>query len=200
MMASLLAFILLTAVVCAAAWTDVREQKVYNRLTYPAMLTGLLLWTLAGFFQEGHLHGAVDGLTRASLGLACGLIPFWVIFIMGGLNGGDVKLMGAVGALGAAAGTEASSGVTWEFVLDTAVIAMAVNLVIAIVVMVRCRLVKRTLSRLFTAALSTAAKTRADIPEDSPRIPFTVGIAVGSLLAGMKYLLGLNLPLMDWGA
>ena len=59
MMPSLIAFILLAAVVCAAAWTDVRKQKVYNKLTYPAMFAGVLLWTLAGFFQVETLHGGV---------------------------------------------------------------------------------------------------------------------------------------------
>ena len=33
----------LLAVVVLAAWTDVRDGKVYNWLTYPAALAGLLL-------------------------------------------------------------------------------------------------------------------------------------------------------------
>ncbi|MFV1959997.1 MAG: prepilin peptidase, partial [Planctomycetota bacterium] len=73
-----------------AVWTDVRDGKVYNRLTYPAALLGLVL--------NATVRPPGVGLGQASLGLAVGFIPLFLAFAVGGLGGGDVKLMGAVGA------------------------------------------------------------------------------------------------------
>lgn len=72
------------------AVTDVKSRRVPNLLTGPAILAGLAL------------HSALDGwrgLEHSFLGaLICGGI-FFVLFLTGGMGGGDVKLIAAVGAL-----------------------------------------------------------------------------------------------------
>lgn len=80
----------LVAVVVLAAWTDVRDGKVYNWLTYPAAVAGLLL--NAAFRPPGL------GLPQAALGLLVGFVPLFLAYAAGALGGGDVKLTGAVGA------------------------------------------------------------------------------------------------------
>ena len=80
----------LLAVVVLAATTDVRDGKVYNWLTYPAALAGLLLNTV--------VRPPGLGLGQAALGLAVGFVPLFLAYAAGGLGGGDVKLTGAVGA------------------------------------------------------------------------------------------------------
>ena len=80
----------LLAVVLLAAWTDVRDGKVYNWLTYPAAVAGLLL--NAAFRPPGL------GLPQAALGLLVGFVPLFLAYAAGALGGGDVKLTGAVGA------------------------------------------------------------------------------------------------------
>jgi prepilin peptidase CpaA len=77
------------AVACGAAVCDVRTRRIPNRLTYTAVLAGLALRLgLAGW------HGLLDGL----LGLLTGGGIFFLLFLVRGMGGGDVKLMGAIGS------------------------------------------------------------------------------------------------------
>jgi prepilin peptidase CpaA len=72
-----------------AAVTDVTRFKVYNLLTYPLLLSGLVYHCIVG---------GVDGFSASVLGLLMGAGCLLVLFLLGGIGGGDVKLMGAVGA------------------------------------------------------------------------------------------------------
>ncbi len=72
-----------------AAVTDIRERKVYNWLTYPLCVGGLVYHAI--FSGWGGLAASVAGL----------LFGFFIILIpcfMGGVGAGDVKLMAAIGA------------------------------------------------------------------------------------------------------
>lgn len=82
--------LVLILLVTAASLADVRQGKIPNFLTYPAALFGLCL--AAG-------EGGWEGLNGSLLGLAIGFCPFFVLYLLGGLGGGDVKLMASVGAL-----------------------------------------------------------------------------------------------------
>ena len=89
---------LATVVLFVAAWTDVRSHKIYNSLTYPAMIGGLLLAT----FADG--LGAQQSLTSISAGdslaglLGCGLLMLIPYHLSRG-GAGDVKLAMAMGSL-----------------------------------------------------------------------------------------------------
>jgi Flp pilus assembly protein protease CpaA len=74
---------------CVAAVTDLWSFKVHNLLTLPLLLSGLL-YHLA-------VHGG-PGLTASLQGAAFGLLVLFPFHLMGGIGGGDVKLMAAVGA------------------------------------------------------------------------------------------------------
>ena len=72
-----------------AGVTDFRYRKIPNWLTYPAIPIAVLLhWMIAGG------HAALLSLAGAALGLGI-LLPF---VLVGGLGGGDWKLVGALGA------------------------------------------------------------------------------------------------------
>jgi prepilin peptidase CpaA len=83
--------LLVVAIVCAA--TDLAKGRIYNAVTYPTMVLGLVvqLW----------LHGA-SGLWVALGGFAVGFFPAFLLFALGGMGGGDVKLLGAIGTLAGA--------------------------------------------------------------------------------------------------
>jgi prepilin peptidase CpaA len=82
--------LILVPLLLIASVTDVREQRIPNWLTYSVALAALIYRTGA----EGTL-GFVAGIEGLALGIGC-LLPFY----MGrGMGAGDVKLMGAVGAL-----------------------------------------------------------------------------------------------------
>ena len=176
-------FILLSVVLVIAAVTDLKTGKIFNWLTYPAILSGILVATTTGFLESG-LTGAGQGVRASLLGLLAAVVPFGLIFAAGGLGGGDVKLMGAIGTIGA----------DWLCVLDTAVYAFVAVAVIAMVIMVRQRILLQTLHRLLATAIFTAARLRARFPDDSPRLPFGLAACLGGLLAGVQHLFGVPMP------
>lgn len=98
--------VLLTLV---AAVTDLTRHKIYNWLTYPGMLLGLLLNGL-----ESGWPGVEDALTGWAV---CGGILV-VCLVLFNIGGGDVKLVAMLGAfLGLHQGIEA---MLWTFVIGGA--------------------------------------------------------------------------------
>jgi prepilin peptidase CpaA len=82
-------WILAAAFALTAGITDFRFRKIPNWLTYPAIPVAVLLhWIIAGG------HAALLSVGGAAMGL-CVLLPF---VLLGGLGGGDWKLIGALGA------------------------------------------------------------------------------------------------------
>lgn len=79
------AIILLTV----AAYIDWKEHRVPNWLTYSALLCGLAFHVMTG---------GVAGLGFSLLGAFAGLATLIVLYALGGMGAGDVKLMAATGA------------------------------------------------------------------------------------------------------
>lgn len=71
----------------AAAITDMRTRRIPNKLTVPVFFAGLLF---QGIFNGG------PGLLDALYGFGIGFGLLFVLWIIGGGGGGDVKLMGAL--------------------------------------------------------------------------------------------------------
>jgi len=77
------------AAVMIAAGTDLWKFRIYNVLTVPLLLTGILY------------HGLMAGRTGvvfSVLGVITGAAPLLWPYFKGGMGGGDVKLMAGVGA------------------------------------------------------------------------------------------------------
>lgn len=75
--------------VAVAAWTDLRERKLYNWNTYSGMLIGLAMHAWPG---------SPLALTDSLAGwLACGLLML-LCFVLMPVGGGDVKLLAMLGA------------------------------------------------------------------------------------------------------
>jgi prepilin peptidase CpaA len=70
----------------ALACVDIFKYKIYNIFIYPLLIAGLV--------YQGTRGNLADGLLGSLLGFAV-LLPFYVV---GGMGGGDVKLMAAFGA------------------------------------------------------------------------------------------------------
>lgn len=182
-MANWVAMGFLCVVLIAAAVCDFRTGRVPNLLTYPAIVIALLGWTAWGWLGTAE-PSVGDVLRRALVGLSAGLVPFAMIYAAGGLGGGDVKLMTAVGAITA----------SWPCVLSTAFYAFLLGGLFALVVMVRRGLVRQTFSNLFGAALVASARMKPELDQQTPRIPFAVAICFGGILAGMEILLDVSTP------
>lgn len=87
---SLLKFLLAAAVAAAAVTEDVRRRQIPNSLCAAVLLIGIL----SAGFSRGWL-GLADGM----LGAACAFAVFLIPYLLGGMGGGDVKLMAGFGAL-----------------------------------------------------------------------------------------------------
>lgn len=77
----------IVALTTTAAYTDIRRRKIPNALTIPFFLLG---WVYQGWF-----HGW-EGLSDGGLGFAVGFGTYFVLWMVAGGGGGDVKLMGAI--------------------------------------------------------------------------------------------------------
>ena len=77
----------------STAITDLRIKKIPNKITLPVFGAGLLYQAL--FNQLGEGVGR-PGLIDAAAAFATGFGMMWVLWMIGGGGGGDVKLMGAL--------------------------------------------------------------------------------------------------------
>jgi prepilin peptidase CpaA len=80
----------LIGILAVALTTDLQNRKIYNWLTFPAMLIGLAL--NVGF-------GGLHGLQSSMVGFFVGSLVFVLGYMMnsGNMGAGDVKLMAAIG-------------------------------------------------------------------------------------------------------
>ena len=76
--------------VTIAALFDLATKRIPNALTYGSWIWGLALAAALGGWA---------GLTDSALGFAGAFVPVLLMFLGGSIGGGDVKLMGGVGAL-----------------------------------------------------------------------------------------------------
>jgi len=100
------AVLILLVLLLAATATDIARHKIYNRMTYPGIVLGVIINTTP--------WGCTDWQSSL-LGLfSCGAIML-VCFVLFDIGGGDVKLIAMIGGfLGYEAGIEA---MLWTFVL-----------------------------------------------------------------------------------
>lgn len=79
----------LFAVLLICCYTDLRVQKVYNLVLFPAALAALVI---------SFLHGGPAQLVESLQGMLLGLGLLLLPFAWGGIGAGDVKLLSVVGA------------------------------------------------------------------------------------------------------
>ena len=75
---------------CAAVVDDLRHRVISNWITLGALACGLVYHVAR--------HGPV-GLLMAASGAALGFVAFLLFYLLGGMGGGDLKLMAGFGAL-----------------------------------------------------------------------------------------------------
>ena len=152
-----------------AAITDIRWQRIPNMLTYTTMVICLLYHiTFSG----------VQGLFFSLSGLALGMAFFMLPYLMGGMGAGDVKLLGAVGAVLGPKGV-------FEAALCTAIVGGIYALILLLIKHKDCRdLISRyaTTLKIF-AATGELYTIAAGENEKQPKLCYGVAIALGSLIA-----------------
>ncbi len=79
--------VVLVAVVAATA-TDLWKFRVYNVLTVPLLLSGLIYHAAVG---------GTAGLALSLLGTCAAALPFLPVYVKGGMGAGDLKLLAGIG-------------------------------------------------------------------------------------------------------
>ena len=83
------AYVVVAAVAAAACVIDLRERRIPNWLTFSAAGSGIAYHLFVNGFS---------GLGFAAGGWIVGVAIFFLPFLLRGLGGGDIKLLGALGA------------------------------------------------------------------------------------------------------
>lgn len=117
--------VVLLIVVLAAAVYDVRYRRIPNWISVGGALLGVSL--------NAFLYGGAPGLAFAFKGLALGFGFYFVLYALHAMGAGDVKLMGAAGAL-----------VGWQDWFGIFLITAVLGGIMALIVTLARRRLKRT--------------------------------------------------------
>ena len=168
-MAGLVQWAAVGGVAALAAVTDVRTGRVPNLLTLGAAAAALV-------FHGVSAGGA--GLMTSALGVLVGLALFLPFFVLGGMGGGDVKLLAALGAwLGPIGAVKA------------AVCAALAGGILAVMVAVGGGYLREAFRNLSAMAWVWRTVGPSPIPEMTlarsrgPRLAYAVPIGIGALAA-----------------
>ena len=156
-------------VAALAAVCDVRTGRIPNVLTFGAMAGGVLF---------SAIHAGWWGLLTSLLGGLVGLALFLPLFVLGGMGGGDVKLLAAVGTwLGPVGATRAA---LW---------ASLAGGVLAVIVGISSGHLSAALRNLFALLSVWRTVGPSRIPEltltesRAPRLAYAVAIGFGAIVA-----------------
>ncbi|MCG3180086.1 MAG: hypothetical protein BIFFINMI_02440 [Phycisphaerae bacterium] len=160
--------LLLALLIVAAVW-DLGFGRIPNWLTLGATAAGLVFWTLVGLLCD---LGWAKGLGQSAAGLGLAFVPMFLVWLIGGINGGDVKAAGAAGAWLASA----------RIVIFMLLYAWVVAGILAAIVMIRRRVVRRTLGRIWRFLWMAASGGKPGSPSDStsPRLAWCTALLVAT--------------------
>ena len=176
---------LLLLLVAASGFFDLKERKIPNKITFTGILIGILFNIITGGWT---------GLLQSLLGMFAGLAIFFLPFVMGGMGAGDVKLMGAIGAL-----------MGWEFSVMTALYSAIVGGVMVLIHLLYTGKLRETLKKMLYSLINlllqfvsrlgyneTVYKKFSKNGNDYKKvyIPYGVAIAGGAVLVLIAYKQG----------
>lgn len=166
----------LMAVLIAAAYTDVAHRRIPNWLTLSGILAGLFLnFALGGIWDDG-AFGANLGSSLLAAAVS-GLVFLWP-YLKGGIGGGDVKLMVAVGCLG---------GMHRGYIVYALFYSALIGALLAVLVLIWHRRLweglKSSLLFVVTFRKHSRLQEGASEPSSHLTVPYGAAIAVGSILA-----------------
>ena len=153
-------------VVLLAMYSDLRWRKIPNCLTLPAIALGFVL---------NFVGNSWNGLIFAFFGLLVGMGLLMLPYLLGGMGGGDVKLMGALGAL---LGTYSVLNVF----LYTTLVGGAIAIVVAIANKSLVETLKKVWLLLKCILLFRAPLAGAGLFKKSIAVPYGLAIGAGTFI------------------
>lgn len=150
-----------------ATGTDLWRQKIYNWLTLPAILLGLIL----NLVQTG-----LPGLLNSFLGLLMAGGLYLILGLIGAMRGGDIKLAAAVGAL-----------LGWRLTVSALYYGAILGGIFAIIWSLYHGTLWKTLARVWRVLYAVAApgmRPEAELQQSETKpMPYGVAISWGAIVA-----------------
>jgi prepilin peptidase CpaA len=156
----------LVVFVCAAAWWDVRTQRIPNVLTVTGLTAALVLRAPLG----------VDALMHGLVGVGITLLVSVVLYALRAIGGGDVKLLAGIGAFLGSREIVGALGLIAVLGAAFALLSVIRRGVLPLLIFNTMDLVK-SLASLGHAGQSRKLETPAALT-----VPYAVPIALGTLI------------------
>jgi len=180
----------LLALAVTCAYTDLAHGKLYNVVTLGGLAIGLALaYFLDAAAPHTNFHFPLTTyLVRAALGAALGGGVLFLLYLAGGFDAGDLKMMAAVGALGTPTVTRSAPAATFDFILWALFYTALVGAVIGVGLLIWRGRLRQGLKDSLRALASFRKVRREDIPPDAT-MPYGLAIAVGTIWAWIELML-----------
>lgn len=169
---ALIVQIVLFMLLIIAAYTDITAGKVYNRYTFPALFSGLILNYWIGGWSDGGVN-----LLSSLWGMAAGGGVFIFFYYYGVMGGGDLKLVTAIGALKG-----------FPFIIHAIFYTSLVGAVFALLYLIWQGRLLRGMRESFSMAFRFKRKEMSEqelqqTQTARDRIPYGVAISIGTMWA-----------------
>lgn len=150
-----LVFILITCFI-----TDLKHQRIYNKVIFPGLVLALAL----NVFNNGF-----TGLRFSFLGFMTGFGILLIPYLMGGIGAGDVKLLALIGTMKGSA-----------FVFNTALYMALIGGGIAIAIIIYNKQMMNIMKQVFLWVISllSGLKCKLEISNSSLLKKYPYGIAI----------------------
>ena len=166
----LLVLIPVAVALLISAYTDFKERKVFNKVTYPFVIIGLLTHAIA-LGLPGLGNGAMSVVIALFIGIA--LLPF------GWIGGGDIKLLMGVGA-----------ALGWVGLLEVTFYSIWVGAVMGLVMAAvngylweMLKRMGRYLRGIARMVIYRTAMVKEDMERDErSKVPFAIAVLGGAIL------------------
>lgn len=146
--------------------TDVREQKIYNKIVLPSII---IVFILNSIFY------GIEGFKISSLGFLAGFGILFIPYLLGGMGAGDVKLLAFIGA---------AKGVA--FVINSAIYMALIGGVISLVILIFNKQAVGFIKSIFSWLVSLFYKVRREIDFSNSgtknKFPYGTAIVAGALI------------------
>lgn len=158
------AILIIVLVICFI--TDLKQQKIYNKVIFPSLIAVLVIHFAAA---------GLGGLKLSLFGFLAGLAVLIIPYFLGGIGAGDVKLLALIGAIKGS-----------DFVINTALYMAVIGGLIALVIIAANGTLINVMKQIWiwVYSLICGIKYKLEFPTSTflKRYPYGVAIVGGALI------------------